>query len=162
MAKRAINFSKMEVAELVQLRDEIETALNGKIVIERDELQTRLDCLGGSRWQAFKWRWSSRSRQDTGAWPPRSICEAQGSPAQGQEGSPKISRPERRDLGGTRVDPEVDDGSGEEGQEARELSHPAVMPARTEQGPNTALLRIMSLLFRFEFDFCLLELRSTR
>ena len=45
MAKRAINFSKMEVAELVQLRDEIETALNGKIVIERDELQTRLDAL---------------------------------------------------------------------------------------------------------------------
>src|SRR5665213_2122677 len=35
----------MEVAELVQLRDEIETALNGKIVIERDELQTRLDAL---------------------------------------------------------------------------------------------------------------------
>ena len=45
MAKRAINFRKMEVAELVQLRDEIETALNGKIVIERDELQTRLDAL---------------------------------------------------------------------------------------------------------------------
>jgi DNA-binding protein H-NS len=45
VAKRAINFSKMEVAELVQLRDEIETALNGKIVIERDELQTRMDSL---------------------------------------------------------------------------------------------------------------------
>lgn len=45
MAKRAINFSKLEVAELVQLRDEIETALNGKIVIERDELQTRMDAL---------------------------------------------------------------------------------------------------------------------
>jgi DNA-binding protein H-NS len=45
VAKRAINFRKMEVAELVQLRDEIETALNGKIVIERDELQTRLDAL---------------------------------------------------------------------------------------------------------------------
>lgn len=45
VAKRAFNFSKMEVAELVQLRDEIETALTGKIVIERDELQTRLDAL---------------------------------------------------------------------------------------------------------------------
>ena len=45
MAKRAFNLSKMEVAELVQLRDEIETALTGKIVIERDELQTRLDAL---------------------------------------------------------------------------------------------------------------------
>jgi DNA-binding protein H-NS len=40
-----INLSKMEVAELVQLRDEIETALNGKIAIERDELQTRMDAL---------------------------------------------------------------------------------------------------------------------
>lgn len=45
MAKRALNFSKMEVAELVQLRDEIETALNGKIIIERDELQTRMNAL---------------------------------------------------------------------------------------------------------------------
>jgi DNA-binding protein H-NS len=47
VAKRAINikFDKMEVAELVQLRDEIETALNGKIVIEREELQTRMDAL---------------------------------------------------------------------------------------------------------------------
>jgi hypothetical protein len=45
MAKRAINLSKMEVAELVQLRDEIKTALNGKIAIERDELQTRMDAL---------------------------------------------------------------------------------------------------------------------
>ena len=38
VAKRAINFSKMEVAELVQLRDEIETTLIGKIAVERDEL----------------------------------------------------------------------------------------------------------------------------
>ena len=45
MAKRAINLSKMQVAELVQLRDEIETALNGKILIERDELQTRMEAL---------------------------------------------------------------------------------------------------------------------
>jgi DNA-binding protein H-NS len=45
VAKRAINLSKMEVAELAQLRDEIETALNGKIAIERDELQTRMDAL---------------------------------------------------------------------------------------------------------------------
>jgi DNA-binding protein H-NS len=45
MAKRAINLSKMEVAELVQLRDEIETTLIGKIAVERDELQTRMDAL---------------------------------------------------------------------------------------------------------------------
>jgi len=45
VAKRAVNFSKMEVAELVQLRDEIESALGGKILIEREELQTRMDAL---------------------------------------------------------------------------------------------------------------------
>ena len=42
MAKRALNFSKMELAELVQLRDEIETALSGKILMEREELQSRI------------------------------------------------------------------------------------------------------------------------
>ncbi len=42
MAKRALNFSKMELAELVQLRDEIETALSGKILMEREELQARI------------------------------------------------------------------------------------------------------------------------
>ena len=35
----------MEVAALVQLRDEIESALNGKIAIERNELETRMDAL---------------------------------------------------------------------------------------------------------------------
>ena len=42
MAKRALNFSKLDLAELVQLRDQIETALNGRIVIERDELQAKI------------------------------------------------------------------------------------------------------------------------
>ena len=42
MAKRALNFSKMDLAELLQLRDEIETALNGKIAMERQELQSKM------------------------------------------------------------------------------------------------------------------------
>jgi DNA-binding protein H-NS len=42
MAKRALNFSKMDLAELLQLRDEIETALNGRIAIEREELQSKM------------------------------------------------------------------------------------------------------------------------
>lgn len=42
MAKRALNFSKLDLAELVQLRDQIETALNGRIVIEREELQAKI------------------------------------------------------------------------------------------------------------------------
>jgi hypothetical protein len=45
VAKQATRFDKMDVAKLVQLRDEIETALNGKIVIERDELQARINAL---------------------------------------------------------------------------------------------------------------------
>ena len=42
MPRRALNFSKMDLAELVQLRDEIETALNGKIAMEREELQSKI------------------------------------------------------------------------------------------------------------------------
>ena len=42
MAKAALNFSKMDLAELLQLRDEIETALNGKIAMEREELQSKM------------------------------------------------------------------------------------------------------------------------
>ena len=47
MAKRAINFSKMEVAELVQLRADIEKALNGWIAAERKELQAKMNALAG-------------------------------------------------------------------------------------------------------------------
>jgi DNA-binding protein H-NS len=36
----------MDLAELVQLRDQVETALTGKIVIEREELQSKLAELG--------------------------------------------------------------------------------------------------------------------
>jgi DNA-binding protein H-NS len=42
MAKPGLNFSKMDLAELLQLRDEIETALNGKIAMERQELQSKM------------------------------------------------------------------------------------------------------------------------
>jgi DNA-binding protein H-NS len=42
MAKRVLNYSKMSLAELLQLRDEIETALNGRIAMEHDELQSKM------------------------------------------------------------------------------------------------------------------------
>jgi DNA-binding protein H-NS len=42
MAKRGLNFSKMDLAELLQLRDEIQTALDGKIAMERQELQSKM------------------------------------------------------------------------------------------------------------------------
>jgi DNA-binding protein H-NS len=42
MAKRDLNFGRMDLAQLLQLRDEIETALNGKIAMEREDLQTKM------------------------------------------------------------------------------------------------------------------------
>ena len=42
MAKPRFNLSKMTLTELVQLRDEIETAVNGRIGIERKELESKI------------------------------------------------------------------------------------------------------------------------
>ena len=42
MATRGLNLSEMDLAELLQLRDEIETALDGKIAMERQELQSKI------------------------------------------------------------------------------------------------------------------------
>jgi len=43
MAKRLFKFRAMSAAELVQFRDEIQTALSGKIQMERDELEEKLN-----------------------------------------------------------------------------------------------------------------------
>jgi hypothetical protein len=43
MARKPFKLNAMSVAELRQLRDEIQTALAGKIQMERDELQQKLD-----------------------------------------------------------------------------------------------------------------------
>ena len=46
MAKRSsMKLTTLSVAELLQLRDEVQTALSGKIQMERDELQEKLDQL---------------------------------------------------------------------------------------------------------------------
>jgi DNA-binding protein H-NS len=45
--RTTIKFDQLEVAELVHLRDEIESALNGKIEIEREELEARINELAG-------------------------------------------------------------------------------------------------------------------
>jgi DNA-binding protein H-NS len=42
MARRPFNLDKMSLAELAQLRDEVQSALTGKIAMERRELQTKL------------------------------------------------------------------------------------------------------------------------
>jgi len=53
MVKRVFKFGKMPLSDLVQLRSEIETALNARIAIEREELQSKIAALsaleGGSR-----------------------------------------------------------------------------------------------------------------
>jgi DNA-binding protein H-NS len=42
MAKRAFKLDQMALAELVQLRDEVQSALSGRIEMERRELQSKL------------------------------------------------------------------------------------------------------------------------
>jgi DNA-binding protein H-NS len=42
MAKQSFRLNKMALAELIQLRDEVQSALTGKIEIERRELQAKL------------------------------------------------------------------------------------------------------------------------
>jgi DNA-binding protein H-NS len=42
MAKQTFKLDSMALAELVQLRDEVQSALSGKIEMERRELQTKL------------------------------------------------------------------------------------------------------------------------
>ena len=83
----------MEVAELVQLREEIETALNGKIVIERDDLQTRMDALsvlvgkhsnGGSRVAFGKGSKRSRGAQS---------AKVKVHPLKGKKAQPKYRGP---------------------------------------------------------------------
>jgi hypothetical protein len=43
MARKPFKLDAMSVAGLLQLRDELQTALSGKIQMERDELQQKLD-----------------------------------------------------------------------------------------------------------------------
>jgi hypothetical protein len=43
MARQQLKLDAMSLAELRQLRDEVQTALSGKIQMERQELQAKLD-----------------------------------------------------------------------------------------------------------------------
>ena len=56
MAKRPFKFQAMSVAELVQLRDEIQIALSGKIQMERDELEEKLTSWREWRTQPRRWQ----------------------------------------------------------------------------------------------------------
>jgi DNA-binding protein H-NS len=99
--KRAINFSKMEVAELAQLRDEIETALNGKILIERDELQTRMDALTALVGKAS----NGDGRVARGKTPGRGRGAAKVHPLKGREAVPKYRGPNGETWAGRGLTP---------------------------------------------------------
>ncbi len=105
MAKRAINFSKMEVAELLQLRDEIETALDGKIVIERDELQARMDALAALVGK----RSNGKSRAAVGKTPRRGrralAAKPTDHPLKGKKAPPKYRGPNGETWAGRGLTP---------------------------------------------------------
>ena len=118
MAKRALNFSKLDLAELVQLRDQIETALNGRIVIEREELQAKiaeLETLQRKRSNSDRVVGLSKAGK-------RSTKTTTGRKAHAFErpqGGAKISWTERGNLGRARSGSNVAHGTGEKGKEPR-------------------------------------------
>ena len=97
MAKRAINFSKMAVAELVQLRDAVEAALNGRIAVERKELQSKMDALA-----AFEHARSSGSRVARGKTPGRG---RKVHPLKGRKAPPKYQGPDGETWAGRGLTP---------------------------------------------------------
>jgi DNA-binding protein H-NS len=104
MARRALNFTKMELAELVQLRDEIETALNGKIAIERQELQSKIAELA-----TLEGRQSKRLGRDGGK-PKTRAGGATGPkrkphPLKGEKAKPKYRGPEGETWAGRGLAP---------------------------------------------------------
>ena len=94
VAKRAINFSKLEVAELVQLREEIETALNGRIVVERDELQARMNTLA-----------SLVGKHSNGGSKARGQAKARTHPLKGKKALPKYRGPNGETWAGRGLTP---------------------------------------------------------
>ena len=78
-----INLKHLSVADLVRLRDEIETALSGKIAMERKELQSKIDAL--SKFESQKPRRSGGANGETTRKRPSS--------AKGRKATPKYKGP---------------------------------------------------------------------
>jgi DNA-binding protein H-NS len=79
-----INLKHLTVGDLVRLRDEVETALSGKIAMERKELQAKIDALA-----AFESRHSAKSNGVR-----RQVANARRSnPAKGKKAAPKYRGP---------------------------------------------------------------------
>ena len=82
MAK--INLKRLTVADLVRLRDEIQTALSGKIAMERRELQAKIDAL-----TMFETKHPTRS--NGGGRPVEQARKT--NPARGRKAAPKYRGP---------------------------------------------------------------------
>jgi DNA-binding protein H-NS len=99
MAKRAMNFSKMDLAELVQLRDEIETALNGKIAMERQELRSKMTELAALERKRSKTGGSGRAPK------PGTASKGKPHPLKGKKAKPKYRSPKGETWAGRGLAP---------------------------------------------------------
>jgi DNA-binding protein H-NS len=96
MAKPARNFTKMNLAELLQLRDEIETALKGKIAMERQELQSKMSELAALE----------RKRSKTGKTPkPGVASKRKPHPLKGKKAKAKYRGPKGETWAGRGLAP---------------------------------------------------------
>ena len=111
MARKPLKFQAMSVAELVQLRDEIQTALSGKIQMERDELGK-----SSTTWRAWRTQrrrgWEQRRRH-----PP----EGRLSKRRVQAANGKAGRRKRKPVSIQYYDPETGSTYSNRGPMARWL-----------------------------------------
>ncbi len=119
MAKRALNFSKMDLAELVQLRDQIETALNGRIVIERDELQAKIAELEILQRKRSNSDGRAAGTSKAGKGSTKASVRRKAHALKGRKAEPKYRGAKRGNLGRPRLGSDLAHNVGEKGKEAR-------------------------------------------
>ena len=83
MAKRAFKLDQMALADLVQLRDEVQSALSGRIEMERRDLQTKLT-------EIEKLQSGSKP---SGRGKRRLVGDGKKQPAKGRKAAPKYRGP---------------------------------------------------------------------
>jgi DNA-binding protein H-NS len=101
VAKPPLKFDKMELAELIQLRDEIETVLNGKILMERKELQARIAGLAALERRRAK-RGGKEATQPNPKQPPRRV---KSHPMKGRKATAKYRGPNGETWAGRGLPP---------------------------------------------------------
>ncbi len=95
MVKQISKFAKMSLAELVQLRDEVQSALNGKIAMERRELETKLAEIENLQTGSKK----------SGAGKGRHVENGRKHPAKGKKAAPKYRGPNGETWAGRGLTP---------------------------------------------------------